>query len=78
MVLAGSPRTLRGDTRWDFAADGRGVFHVLLDYDDDLVALGAIKEGALIVSALLEEREIPDVDTVVDGLRELREVAGDR
>lgn len=78
MVLSGSPRTLRGDTRWDFATDGQGVFHVLLDYDDDLVALGAIKEGAQIVAALLEESELPDVDAVIDGLRGLREVAGDR
>ncbi|MBE0417739.1 MAG: hypothetical protein IBX63_08230 [Coriobacteriia bacterium] len=54
MALAGSPRSLRGDTAWDFAADGHGVFRVSLEYDDDLVALGALREGAAIVNALLE------------------------
>lgn len=34
-ALDGSPRTLRGETRWDFKADGRGVFHVSLEYDDE-------------------------------------------
>jgi hypothetical protein len=75
MVLSGSPRTLRGDTRWDFATDGRGVFHVLLDYDDDLVALGAVKEGEAVVTALLEDTQLPDVDSIVARLSELRRVA---
>lgn len=55
MVLAGSPRTLRGKTSWDFKADGRGVFRVTLEYDDDLVALEALKRGTRIVDALLAD-----------------------
>jgi hypothetical protein len=43
MALAGSPRTLRGRTTWDFVRDGQGVFHVSIEYDDDIVALGASK-----------------------------------
>jgi len=60
-VLAGSPRTLAGRTRWDFARDGSGVFHVLLEYDDEAVALGALHGGVRVVSALLGVGEMPDV-----------------
>jgi len=52
MALSGSPVTLAGRTEWDFWRDGRGVFHVLLEYDDDLVAVGALKEAAAIVDWL--------------------------
>jgi hypothetical protein len=72
MVLSGSPRTLRGDTRWDFKQDGPGTFHVLLDYDDDLAALGALKEGACIVEALLQDAPAPDIEAAVARLREAR------
>lgn len=81
MALSGSPRTLRGETAWDFSADGAGVYRVRLDYDDDLVALGALKAGIGIVDWLMtcgnaaqpggEERR-PDVAAIVDSLRELR------
>jgi len=72
MVLAGSPRSLRGDTRWDFATDGKGVFHVLLDYDDDLVALAALKEGALALPFLLGQGGAFDAPAVVCRLESLR------
>jgi Cyanophycin synthase-like N-terminal domain len=55
MALSGSPTTLAGRTEWDFPTDGRGVFRVRLDYDDDLVAIGALKEAAGIVSWLTGE-----------------------
>jgi hypothetical protein len=55
MARAGSPRSLRGETTWDFATDGRGVFRVSLEYDDDLVALAALREGTGIVNGLLRE-----------------------
>jgi hypothetical protein len=53
MALSGSPTTLAGRTEWDFRADGHGVFRVLLEYDDDLVAIGALKEAAAIVAWLM-------------------------
>jgi hypothetical protein len=73
MALSGSPRTLRAETDWDFARDGRNVFRVRLDYDVDLVALGALREGLRIVDWLLcIDAERPDVDGVVNGLRAAR------
>lgn len=72
MALAGSPRRLRGETSWDFARDGRGVFRVTLAFDDDLVALGALKAAAEVVEALRDGREPPDVEATVARLREVR------
>lgn len=66
MALSGSPRTLRGETAWDFSADGPGVFRVRLAYDDDLVCLGALRNGVHVVEWLLDpSADRPDVDRVV-------------
>lgn len=78
MALAGSPRSLRGRTSWDFSRDGRGVFRVSLEFDDDLVAMGALDEAVRIVEWLLagEERgAAPDVDVAVARLARLRTTA---
>lgn len=73
MALSGSPRTLRGKTRWDFARDGRGTYHVELDYDDDLVAIGALKAAAEVVEWLVSgEGAAPDIDAEVARLAGLR------
>lgn len=75
MALSGSPRSLRGRTSWDFARDGRGVFRVTLEFDDDLVAMGALDEAVRIVEWLLSSGERgadPDVDAAVARLARLR------
>lgn len=80
MALAGSPRTLKGETTWDFSADGEGMYRVRLAYDHDLVALGAIKAAAGIVDWLFAGEtpdggvgsEVPNVDALVEALRRLR------
>lgn len=72
MAEAGSPRSLRGETEWDFKRDGRGVFRVSLEYDDDLVCLGAIKSAGPLVSYVLEGGEPPDVIAETVRLAELR------
>lgn len=79
MALAGSPRSLRGATEWDFARDGRGVFRVRLEFDDDLVALGALREAHGVVEWLMAgERQgdsaasMPDVSAAVARLRAVR------
>lgn len=73
MALAGSPRSLEGETRWDFAVDGPSVYHVRIGYDDDLVALGALREAAGIVETLLRaEPAGPAVDAAVTRLEAAR------
>lgn len=73
MALSGSPRTLRGRTSWDFALDGHGVFRVSIEYDDDIVALGALKESIDIVDWVMAvSEEPPDIASAVDRLRRLR------
>lgn len=72
MVLAGSPRTLAGETSWDFARDGRGVFRVILAYDDDLVALGALRLAEAVVAHLTSGAPAPDVVAETARLQGLR------
>jgi hypothetical protein len=73
MALAGSPRTLRAETVWDFARDGRHVYRVRMAYDVDLVALGALREGLHVVDWLMDlTAEKPDVDAIVETLQQAR------
>jgi hypothetical protein len=72
MALAGSPRRLRGETSWDFARDGRGVFRVTLQFDDDLVAIGALDAARRVVAGLIADGDRPDIDAEVARLRGLR------
>lgn len=73
MAEAGSPRSLRGETVWDFRMNGRGVFHVSLEYDDDLVCLGAIKSAAHLMGYLLDGGDAPDIVAEVGSLAALRD-----
>ena len=77
MVLAGSPRTLAGCTTWDFKRDGKGVFHVRIEYDDDLVALGAVREGIEFVNTAVEGEDLPDISSVLEELKRFRGVPTD-
>lgn len=72
MALAGSPDTLRGETNWDFAHDGWCVFHVKVEYDDDLVCIGALKAAGEFVDALIAGVEPPDLREKAHRLRALR------
>ena len=60
MAMAGSPATLRGETGWDFARDGRGVFRVRLAYEDSAVAVGALRYAAALACACEHGRPRPD------------------
>ncbi len=75
MGLAGSPRTLRGETRWDFERDGRGVFRISVEYDDDLVCLGAIKLASGVLAYVIDGQEAPDVPAEVARIADLRAAA---
>jgi cyanophycin synthetase len=73
MALAGSPRSLRAQTAWDFARDGSHVYRVRLAFDDDLVAIGALREALPVVDWLLHQTaERPDIDAAVGRLRAAR------
>lgn len=79
MALSGSPRSLKARTTWDFARDGRGVFRLTFDFDDDLVALGALKEAVGIVEWLMvpsPPEPPPDPEAIALRLRALREAPG--
>jgi hypothetical protein len=71
-ALADSPETLQGRTSWDFAADGPGVFRVSLEYDDDLVVLGALSVAADAVRAACGSGAAPDIETEARRLRGVR------
>lgn len=73
MAMAGSSDTLHGETWWDSRRDGRGVFRLRLQYDDDLVALGALKAAAAAVEWCEKGgASAPDVEAEARRLRELR------
>lgn len=82
MALSGSPRSLHGATEWDFAHDGRGVFRVRLEFDDDLVALGALREAVGVVEWLMADASgappapPPDVSAIVARLLKVRSRTG--
>ena len=70
MALAGSPRTLRAETVWDFARDGAHVYRVRTAYDVDLVAIGALRAGLGIVDWLMgDAAEKPDVEAIAAALQ---------
>jgi hypothetical protein len=74
MALAGSPRTLRAETAWDFSAFGHWVYRVRFDYDDDLVCLGALRHGVEVVEWLFRPvAGPPDVERIVAELAAVRE-----
>jgi hypothetical protein len=72
MAHSGSPRSLRGETEWDFRRDGRGVFRVSFEYDDDIVCLGAIKAADRLMGYVLDGGSVPDVVAEAGRLKLLR------
>jgi hypothetical protein len=73
---------LRGETQWNWRVDPRGHFHVFVDYENELLAVGAIRLAERILRAL-DRRDLEAVDTEREmaRLRELarigRELAGE-
>jgi cyanophycin synthetase len=75
MALSGSPRSLRAETVWDFAADGPNIYRVRIAYDVDLVALAALREGLGIVDWLVGlAAKKPDMERIIAILRQARNV----
>jgi hypothetical protein len=72
MAMAGAPPTLRGETSWDFAADGRGAFRLRISYEDEAVARGALEAACALVGALIDGEPAPDAEATAIRLRGLR------
>jgi len=72
MVQAGSARDLKGMTLWDAGRDGRDVFRVSLEYDHDLVCLGALKLAVATLERVVSAVPIGDLSAELNRLRSLR------
>jgi hypothetical protein len=69
MAMAGAPASLRGETAWNFAADGRGVFHVRVAYEDEAMGRWAFALADEVVGALMRGAPAPDVEGEVRARR---------
>lgn len=64
---------LRGETQWNWRVDPRGCFHVYVDYENELLALAAIRLAERILRAL-DRRDVEAVNIEAEMAR-LRELA---
>lgn len=63
---------LKGETQWNWRIDPRGRFHVYVDYENELLVLGAIRLAERIINALdSRHMEEIDIDREIERLREL-------
>ena len=71
-VRRGIGAPFAGETHWNWNVDPRGRFHVMVDYDDELVALGAIRLAERVINAL-DSKDISSIDMPreITRLREL-------
>ena len=64
---------LRGETQWNWRVDPRGRFYVYVDYENELLAVGAIRLAERILNAV-DKRDLEELNTEVE-LARLREIA---
>lgn len=64
--------TLRGETQWNWRVDPKGRFHVYVEYQNEMLVLGAIRVAERIIQAL-DSRNIDaiDVDREIENLSKL-------
>lgn len=69
---------LRGETAWNWREDPRGQFHVYVDYENELLAVGAIRLAERVLNAL-DRRDIEclDIKSEVSRLRDLARIGRD-
>jgi hypothetical protein len=72
-VRRGVGAPLSGETRWNWAVDPRGRFYVTVDYEHEVVALGAIRLAECLINSL-DRRDIAHVDMARE-IGRLREIA---
>ena len=65
-----------GETSWNWTVDPRGRFYVTVDYDNEIVALGAVRLAERVINAL-DSKQIAQVDMgrEIGRLRELARVS---
>jgi len=63
---------LRGETQWNWRVDPKGRFHVYVDYENELLVMGAIRVAERIINAL-DSRQIDvlDISKEIDELKKL-------
>ena len=62
---------LRGETEWDWQRDPRGRFNVSVDYDNELLAVGAIRLAERVMREIDERNVTLDIAVEVARLRQL-------
>ena len=66
---------LKGETQWNWRVDPKGRFHVYVEYENELLVLGAIRIAERIIQALDSRRiEHIDVEAEVEELRKLVQI----
>lgn len=60
-VRRGVGAPLRGETEWNWKIDPHGLFHVTVNYDNEVIALAAIRLAERIINAI-DSREISHID----------------
>lgn len=66
-------RILKGETQWNWRIDPRGRFHVYVDYENEMLVLGAIRLAERIIGAL-DSRHVDDID-IEQEVKKLRSLA---
>lgn len=64
---------LKGETQWNWRVDPKGRFHVYVDYDNEILVLGAIRAAERIIRAL-DSRSIDQIN-VDDEIEQLKKLA---
>jgi len=72
-VRRGVGQPFAGETQWNWTIDPRGRFYVMVDYDNEIVALGAIRLAERVINAL-DSKDIGQIDMSREIMR-LRELA---
>jgi hypothetical protein len=66
---------LRGDTEWNWRETPRGFFTVTVDYDNELLVIGAVKLAERMIAAMdLNRVDMLDMPTEIERLRDLARI----
>ena len=52
---------LKGETQWDWRVDPKGLFHVEVEYENELLVVGAIRVAERIINSL-DANQLDEVD----------------